>query len=102
MFNKWPFLAEITREELQLNASEFIVDIALPALACERETPMGFISITYDNIVSTLYVLPSGMILALLFVLLCAWEGFCCRRCIEGDEKGCCGCCDVSTYDQFA
>ncbi len=44
------------------------------------------------------------MMLILVFVLLCAWEGFCCRRCIEGEEgagKGCL-CCNFSNYDHIA
>ncbi len=41
------------------------------------------------------------MLLVMLFVLLCSWEGFCCRRCIEGEKGTGCLCCDFAQgYDQ--
>ncbi len=91
-------IADVTREELQLDASEFIKEIALPSLVCESRD-------VQNNVFFTVPLsLREGMLVALVFVLLCSWEGFCCRRCIEGDGKTGCLCCtmDADTYDHFA
>ena len=80
-------LIETPRSDHMLEASNFMMEICLPSVSGNFiiKNIFSFKSITYE-VYLIKHFSPLVMILIILLIMVCAWEGWFCRNVVEGEE----------------
>ena len=83
-------VAKVLRSERAVNTDQLWHDVGVPSLIGKSK------SMNNSPSLERLIYFETGMTVVILLTIICAWEGYCCRKFIESNDCFICGCCSVN------